>query len=287
MAQDLASSYAHCESLLRDEDRDAWLASLFGPASARPHLHALGAFFTEIRRVRDRVRQPIAGELRLQWWRDVLEGGARGDAEANPVAAALLDTVARKEISRGMLIDAIEAHRIALYGEAPATVADLETFFDRTIGARLRSEVQVLIGGSADAEEAVRHAAVALGIADLLRHLGHYVTRGFGVIPDEILQRREVGQGDVAARQNRENPAIRSVLTDLRILARRHLAALRGAKSRIPDGATPAFLTASLIEPLLRLSENPGTDPFAAELTVPQWRRQWILWRAAGRGGAG
>lgn len=284
MPQDLASSYVHCETLLREADRDAWLAALFAPAETRPHLHALGAFFTEIRRVRDRVRQPLAGELRLQWWRDALEGEARGDTQASPVAAALLDTIARRDISRGMLIDAVEAHRIALYGDAPKTTADLETFFDRTIGASLRSEIQVLTGGPVETRKAVPHAAAALGIADLLRHLGHYLTRGFGVIPDEILGRHGLGQGDLAA--SPQDPGIRAVLADLRALARTHLAALRAERSRIPAAAAPAFLTTSLVEPLLRLSER-SHDPFATELASPQWRRQWILWRAAKRGGIG
>ena len=37
----------------------------------------------------------MPGEIRLQWWRDVLSGERGGEASANPVAAALMQTIAR------------------------------------------------------------------------------------------------------------------------------------------------------------------------------------------------
>ncbi|MGZ8323236.1 MAG: squalene/phytoene synthase family protein, partial [Rhodoplanes sp.] len=61
-------SYAHCEALVRAADKDRFLASLFAPAERRRRLFALYAFNAEIARVREVVRTPIAGEIRLQWW---------------------------------------------------------------------------------------------------------------------------------------------------------------------------------------------------------------------------
>ncbi len=68
----------------------AYLATLFAPAQHRGALHALYAFNIEIARVRDAARQPMPGEIRLQWWREVIDGERAGEALANPVAAALL-----------------------------------------------------------------------------------------------------------------------------------------------------------------------------------------------------
>src|SRR3979411_1779368 len=86
---------AHCEALVRAADKDRFLATLFAPAGHRGALHALYAFNVEIARVREGVREPLAGEIRLQWWSDVLRGAGHGEIEANPVAAALLATIAR------------------------------------------------------------------------------------------------------------------------------------------------------------------------------------------------
>src|SRR5215471_12238213 len=91
----LRDAYAHCEALVRTVDKDFYLGGLFAPAAARAQLYALYAFASEIARVREAAREPLPGEIRLQWWRDTLGGKGRGDALANPVTAALLDTVAR------------------------------------------------------------------------------------------------------------------------------------------------------------------------------------------------
>ena len=66
---------------------------------ARDALFALYAFNLEIARVRDLAREPMPGEIRLQWWREVLSGERGGEAAAHPVAAALRETLARHGIS--------------------------------------------------------------------------------------------------------------------------------------------------------------------------------------------
>src|SRR5215469_901092 len=124
----ISDAYAHCEALVRAADKDRYLASLFAPTEARPHLHALNAFASEIARVRAAAREPLPGEIRLQWWRDTLAGEAWGDASANPVAAALLDTVARCGLPRERLTALIDGHAFDLYDDAMVSLADLDAY---------------------------------------------------------------------------------------------------------------------------------------------------------------
>ena len=86
-------SFAHCERLVRAADKDRFLATLFAPKRHRPALFALYAFNAEVARVREQVRDPVAGQVRLQWWSDMLAGTGHGDVTAHPVAAALLATI--------------------------------------------------------------------------------------------------------------------------------------------------------------------------------------------------
>ncbi|HEX3495541.1 MAG TPA: squalene/phytoene synthase family protein, partial [Methylocella sp.] len=121
------TDYAYCEGLLRREDKDRWLASLFVPREPRRHIHALYAFSLEVARVREIVSEPLLGEIRFQWWRDALEGAAdAGEAKANPVAAALLDTIARFDLPKAPLLELIFARAAGLYGEPMDSVAALE-----------------------------------------------------------------------------------------------------------------------------------------------------------------
>ncbi len=83
------NNFEHCAALVREADRDRYLATLFAPAAQRNALFALYAFNVEITRVRDLAREPMPGEIRLQWWREALTGEREGEAAAHPVAAAL------------------------------------------------------------------------------------------------------------------------------------------------------------------------------------------------------
>ena len=92
--------FAHCLNLLRAADRDRYLACLLVPQAHRDAFAAIYAFNAEVARVRDVVRDPLPGEVRLQWWRDLANGRPYGSAEANPVAAALSATIERYGLPR-------------------------------------------------------------------------------------------------------------------------------------------------------------------------------------------
>ena len=49
--------------------------------------------------------------------------------------------------------------------------------------------------------------------------------------------------------------------------------------------AMPAFLTVALVPRYLCAMDRADYDPFRSAVEVPQWRRQWTLWRAARRYG--
>ena len=66
----MQDAFAYCAELVRGADRDRYLATLFAPAALRGALCALYAFDIEIRRVRELAREPLPGEIRLQWWTD-------------------------------------------------------------------------------------------------------------------------------------------------------------------------------------------------------------------------
>ena len=260
---DLPASYVHCATLLREEDRDAWLAALLAPAEARPHLHALGAFALEVGRVRGRVTQAIAGEIRLQWWQDVVDGERTAEAAAHPVAAALADTIARVGLPRAFFGDMLDAFRIALYDEPPADLAALERRLIASHATPIRLAARVLGGGPA-IDPAADDAGIALGIADILDELR---SGQRPPLPALLL-----------------SPGPTAAVAALRAMARERLRKLREDRKGLGE-AGAAFLRAALVEPRLRSGEATA-DPLAPVPEMPQWRRQWRMWRAARHGGA-
>jgi len=276
----MQSPYAHCEALVRAADKDRYLAGLFAPAAARPHLYALYAFASEIARVREAAREPLPGEIRLQWWRDVLGGEGRGDVLANPVAAALLETLAQCALPKGLLIALIDAHAFDLYDEAMPSLADLDVYAERTAGASFRLGAQIL--GSTDGADTIAAAAVPAGVAYVLaqrlRTFPRDIARRQLFLPADLMQQHGVVREKIEAHQN--SAGLRTALAALRDHARTAFARFLSAAPRIPEDCAPAFLVTALVPPLLARLDAAAADPFAP-VELPQWRHQWTLWRAA------
>jgi phytoene synthase len=274
----MQDAFSFCQARVREADKDRFLATLFAPERYRGPLFALYAFAAEIARVRDRITSPLPGEVRLQWWRDVLTGTAAGDAAGNPIAAGLLDAVGRFALPVPMLLDLIDAHTFDLYDEPMMTLAELENYAAGTSATTMRLAAGILTDGTQPGREATfRHAGIASVITAVLQRLPLHSARGQRFIPDDVLARHGATAVDVHAA--RATTALRSALAELRETARSHLAAVK-AGDGITQRLLPAFLPVALIAPTLARMERKDADPFRP-LTIPQWRRQWMLWRAA------
>lgn len=274
----MQDAYVHCESLVREADKDRFLADLFVSAELRPHLFALHAFNVEIARVRDLAREPLPGEIRLQWWYDALSGQGHGDVAAHPVAGALIATIERFALPRQALIDFVEARSFDLYDDPMATVDDLERYAQRTSSTLFSLGARIL---GQDEDPVVTRAAecggVAYAIAGLLRAFPDHAARRQLFVPGDLLDRHGVNRDEIFA--GRTGPALTAALAELRA----HAGARLGECNELVTGRPWAavFLPLALVRPLLRRLER-SDDPFAP-VEVPQWRRQWALWRAARR----
>ena len=270
----LAKVYAHCFDVVREGDRDLWLASLFWPADVRPHAHAILAFGLEIARVRELVSDPTLGEIRYQFWRDILDNDA---SAGHPVAQALLDTVERFNLDKGRLLALIEARSFDLYDDAMPNEAALENYLRDTASVLFEAIARVLAPGRLP-PPCVDAAGRAYGLVGLLRGLPYQVMRGQLFLPLDLLKHQQLPPEDVLAHRN--SPGLGLVLQTLRTRARLHVHEMR--ESLLGAGAArAACLPAVLCEPYLRRMEAPGLDPFATPVELPQWRRQWALWRGA------
>jgi 15-cis-phytoene synthase len=270
----MEDAFAYCAELVRAADHDRFIAALFAPAERRGALHALYAFNTEISRVRELARAALPGEIRLQWWADVINRERAEEARANPVAAALQATIDRYDLSSAKLIDLIEAHRFDLYDDAMATLADLEAYARRTSSALFALAAQILAGVEADA--VAGPAGIAYALAGLLRAFPLHAGRGQLYVPMELIDRHQVRPHEIFAR--RSSVGLKAALAELRSVARQHLAAVPESMKDLPQRAEPALLPLALVRPSLDRLER--GEPFAPT-ELPRWRRQWLIWRAA------
>lgn len=280
MMNEAHDPYAYCEDLLRREDKDRWLASLFLPAGKRPHVHALYAFSLEVARVRRLVSEPTLGEIRFQWWREVLAGERAGEAGAHPVAAALTDTLRKCDLPAEPLAGLIDARLFDLYDTAMPTLEALEAYAVATAGQLFHLASRVLDDtAAAELSEAAAHAGIAYALTGLMRALPWHAATGQLYLPEDVLRRN--GAVAEVVRAGIDSPALRNALAELRSIVRMRLAAF----ARLPEArsgkAAAVFLPAWLCQLYLGQMEKRSYEPFETMIRVPQWRRQYRLWQVA------
>ena len=269
----MQDAVSYCAELVRNADRDRFIATLFAPERNRDALYALYAFNVEVAQVRDRAREAAPGEIRLQWWREVLQGERQGEAMASPVAASLLNAIERHRLPVNAMLALLDARRFDLYDEPMRTIAELEDYALRIESALIAMAAQIL---GADAAAAARPAGIASALTQLLAALPGHAARRQLYLPVELLDRHGVHAADVFACHS--SLALNQAATDLRRLARDHLAAAASTLRALPRQALPAFLP---IAPVRRsLDRLDRSDIFLPKALSP-WRRQWLIWRAA------
>ncbi|MEP4112864.1 MAG: phytoene/squalene synthase family protein [Nitratireductor sp.] len=262
----------HVREIVRAGDPDRYLTTLYAPEDKRSALFALYAFNVETARVRDLVREPLPGEIRLQWWRDAI---AAGQPTGSPVADALIFASGAYRLPVAAFEAMLEARVFDLYDDPMPDRTTLEGYCGET-GAALIQLAALVLDAEAAAGQAdlAGHAGCAQTMTGLLRDLSRHRARGQCYVPADLLA--AVGttrDGFLAADGQGAGRAVAAMAS----LARDHLGAfLRGAPG-LPASLRPAFLPLAVTGASLDRIESKGVDAPAPSAL----RRHWLILRRA------
>lgn len=278
----MTTDFDHAANVVRQYDKDRYLSALLAPEAHRPALMALYAFSAEIARIRELVSEPLPGEVRLQWWRDLLEGTEHGAVASNPVANALLRTIETYSLPGKGLVAMTEARVFDLYDDQMPSLNDLEGYAGETVSGLVQLACLVLNNGEdPGTATAAGHAGVAYALTGLMRALPWHAARRQMYLPADVCVRHNLDTESVF--RGDTTPELKAVLAELRDHVRHHLGRVRQAASGVPASCDSAFLPLVLVEPFLEKLEAPGHDPLKHVAEMSQLRRQWLMWRASGR----
>jgi len=271
-------SAAFCADLVRSHDFVRYASTLFVPPDRRRALLALYAFNVEIWRVRDQVSQPLPGEIRLQWWTDMLAGEGQGGAEGNPVAAELRRAIADFHLPVDPLSRLIDEHQFDLYNDPMPTLAALEGYVTETASALFALAARIAGSAFIEVEHLARHAGLAQGLTDVIATLPRDASRRQLFVPLQLLESHGCGIEEVFS--GRQTPRLRAALLQLIGEARKHLDTSFALLADLPAQVRPIFLPLSLVGRELDRMLRGDADPF-----VPHVRSRlsilWTLWRAS------
>ena len=276
------ASFVHAAEALRKGDRDRYLSTLVLTGDHRNAVTALYAFNSDVASIRERVSDPAPGEIRLQWWSDALEGQGHGAVRQNPVADALLDTIARYHIPAGTLLRLIGARRFDLYDDPMPDLESFEGYAGETVSTLYQLAAMILTDGvTVETGDAAGHLGVAHAMIGHLRAFGHVSSQGRIMLPWSIMAANGVREDEIFS--GTESEGLVEALGQIAELAVEHLNKAEAAIGRLPGKLRPAFAPIAVLDAQLTRHLRHSAGPFAAAPDDADWRKiarlAWWTWR--------
>lgn len=258
------ASFAACAALVRRSDPDRYYSALAAPADKRPLLHAVYALNNELSRIAESVRQPMLGEIRLQWWRDALEGARNADPPRHDVAEAMATVFSVVDVPQALFDRMIDARAFDVSEEEFPDYAALENYLDATSGGLMRIAAHIL-GAAADRFDlTVSHAGISFGLVGVARSLAFHAQRSKTFVPSSVLAAHGLEREDLFGTARHADLAAIA-----RELSARASERYRGAHFRAgEDLPLAALLPAALVPLYVRRVERPHFDPANPEVAL-------------------
>ncbi|MBP5856048.1 squalene/phytoene synthase family protein [Marivibrio halodurans] len=269
-----------CARLVRRQDADRYMMAIAAPAVHRPALFALYAFNAEVAKTREVVSEAMLGEIRLQWWREALDGIEDGNPRRHEVVLPLAGAIDAMRPDRALFDALIDARARDLDEGTIETLEDFEDYARATNGGLIRLAQQMM---GVPETAASRAAADALGIAHALvgqvRALPFHLAGKHMMLPRAVLE--EAGATEDILFAAKPHEAIARAVAPLLERAEGHLREARALRRSVPGEATPAFLAAPIAAAHLKQLRRAGGDPFDGRLANPPVSRALrVAWAA-------
>ena len=178
---------SYCGEMVRAHDPDRFLISMMMPADRREALWALFAFNYEIAKTREVVTETQLGLIRLQWWRDALEGlYERDEVLEHEGLKALAEAIKAHDLPRDLLDTLIYAREFDLEDVLPGNMEGLINYADFTTTPLLK--LSMLILGDDPNMEAVQPVAVNIALVGLLRAVVFHARQRRCYLPEDLMK---------------------------------------------------------------------------------------------------
>ena len=268
------------DDLLRTLDYDRYLANLYLPQPIRDLSMVLDAFDAEIGRIAWLITEPMAGEIRLQWWRDILSGERSGEARNTPLAAALLEGLDRHNLPEKPLLRYLEARLFDLYQDPMPDLATFEGYCGETRSVFFQLKLNAWNPDTGiNSADLCGYAGMAVGIANTVTqlHFAHATSRIF--VPSDLLKAAGLSPQEWLSKPYtaRHTTAVEHLIeTGLNYHDR-----VQDLLSQSGETAIfPLFLPLALTRASLVRAKSMGTALFSEPPRPHALKKHWILWRS-------
>ncbi len=141
----MENNQLHLYTTLKELDADRAFLSLFTPTAVRSVIQTLDLWNAEISRIREEVREPHMGMIRLQWWRDeirrICEGGR---SDVHPVLTLLSGVIPEYHLAYADFDTILSARELEFLGRSPENIEELLSYVDGAQGTMTKMKCDIL-----------------------------------------------------------------------------------------------------------------------------------------------
>ncbi|MGB8818681.1 MAG: squalene/phytoene synthase family protein [Rhizobiaceae bacterium] len=276
----MAANLSELAALVRAHDWARYIAIQFAPQVKRDALITLFAFDAEIDRVIHRASDPLPGEIRVQWWREVLSGERADEARGHPLATALLDVIRRHSLPLAAFDRYLQGKTFAFYHDAFPDTVTFEAWCGDTASSLLQMACLVLDSEAAPAAaDASGHGGIAVAVGRILAAMPATRRRGQCYMPQDLLA--ACGLSREAYVEGSDTAAMASAAVALAALGLSHHDRFKVAARHLPTSLKPALLPVYPARFVLERAAADPADVFTAPIAISSLRQFMSIARAA------
>ena len=272
--------FKYCAKYVRQYDKSRYLSGSLANKEHRLQLFSLYAFDIEISLIRSKINDAFPGEVRIQWWRDVITEMQHEKVENHPIANALITTINEYQLPIDPICNLLEARTFDVYNDPMPTLHDLDGYLGETSSVLFQLAANILTNNTTlNLSDACGHAGVAYALTNILRSIPLHSRRRQLYLPMELIKKHNVNESDIF--NFTTSNGLTEMLIELRQHIRHHLMQFNKFLPQIPLTAFPTFLPLCLVEPYLARMESSQYDPFKTKIELSLYQRMKLIWSTA------
>ncbi len=267
----------------RTADFDRYLCALFAKRHIRESLFSLILFNSEIAKISNVVSEPTLGHIRLQWWRDAIEGIYRGDVLANDIVAPLFAALKKHNYTKVYFHQLIDGRALDLQANKIQTMSNLTDYAEQTSSPLLYLFLETMRPNKATDNDAIfkytREVGISWALTGLIRAWPYHCSEGHIMLPSDLLENDKM-MDSTNSKAPSEN--VYKSLVEVGMLANSHLEEAARIKGLVSFKEIKVIrLLAMLCKAYLDRLSQYRFNPYIVESSIGPLRKQILLSRVA------
>ena len=239
-------------SYLKKNDIERYFSTLILPKKHQKAAQALFAFNAEVSSISLKVKEPASGEIRLAWWREILEGKREKEAIQNPIASVFLEVFKDYNLPTEPIIKLLEARQFDLYNDKMPNVELFETYAGETNSILYQYVAMILNDGNQIKNgDAAGYIGVAHALIGHVNALGYNAARSRLFLPIDVFKAHGISGQQIF--EGKKSKQLDAAIADFCEMAQDHLKKSRAAIKLLPKNTHVAFAYFFVLEKQLNL----------------------------------